>query len=76
MSIAPTSPLKTKTMENNDKPLNGITVNGCYYECVKGECSRKCAFFNNRLCEDLLCFCTGQGIYFRLSQKLTNKLTD
>lgn len=71
-------------MENNDKPLNGICIDGRFYESVQpqteisDECSG-CALYqicDNRLRGYWYCerFPQFEGNIFRFSQSITDKI--
>lgn len=54
--------------------LNDIIINGEVFETIKGECNRHCAFWNDKLCENILWYCTEKSCYFRYSPELTDKI--
>lgn len=58
-------------METN---LNGIIIDGEIFEVIKGECNKHCAFWNDKLCENMLWYCAEKSCYFRFSPELTEKL--
>lgn len=56
--------------------INGIIIDSEVFEVIKGECNKHCAFWNDKLCENILWYCTEKSCYFRYSKKLTDKLNN
>lgn len=54
--------------------INGIIIEGGIYETIPGECNKHCAFWNDKLCGNLLWYCAEKTCYFRYSPELTDKI--
>ena len=65
-------------MENNDKPLNGIVLNGKYYEMVKDDCTvtkcERCDLADEDDCSRATCYFHGSDYHYRFSQSITDKI--
>lgn len=52
--------------------MNGLIIDGNVYKATKGECNKRCAFWNDKqLCENILWYCAEKSCYFILSKRLT-----
>lgn len=54
--------------------INGIIIGGKVYEVIRGECNKHCPFWSDKLCQDILPYCSANKCYFRYSPELTDKL--
>jgi len=54
--------------------INGIIIDGEVFEVIKGECNKHCAFWSDKLCENMLQYCTEKSCHFRFSPELTDRL--
>ena len=56
--------------------INGIVIDGKFYEEIKGECTKHCPFWSDKLCQDILPYCTANKCYFRYSPELTERMNN
>lgn len=56
--------------------INGIIIDGKVYEEIKGECTKHCPFWSDKLCQDILPYCTANKCYFRYSPELTERMNN
>lgn len=66
-------------MNDNDKPLNGIVLDGKYYDMVKDDCNvSKCGLcdLDDDDCKRATCYYQGSDYHFRFSQLITDKINE
>lgn len=57
--------------------IDGIIIEGKVYEAVKGECGKRCSFYNDEFyCQVCREFCKLEDCIFRYSPELTERLNN